>query len=88
MGVYPVGSVIELSTGEIGIVRENNKRDVTRPWLVIITDKEQKPIPEYDVINLLDWSGKGKTIVKYHDPKELRINPNLILDKYKPKPVN
>jgi len=38
MGVYPPGSIVELSTGEVGIVLNSNCRHHTRPRLLLVRD--------------------------------------------------
>lgn len=39
IAIYPIGSVVELNTGEIGIVMDNNKEMPTRPILKIMYDR-------------------------------------------------
>jgi HD-GYP domain-containing protein (c-di-GMP phosphodiesterase class II) len=41
MGVYPTGSLIELSTGEVGIVLSQNRYRRLRPKVMVILDKDK-----------------------------------------------
>lgn len=43
MGVYPPGSIVELSNGEIGIVLETHPKHHLRPKLLIVRDAEHNP---------------------------------------------
>lgn len=42
--VYPVGSLVKLSTGEQGYVIQNHARNSLRPVIRIITDNEARPL--------------------------------------------
>lgn len=41
---YPVGSTVKLSTGEVGLVVENNYFNLSRPRVRIIQDPEGKSL--------------------------------------------
>lgn len=43
LGIYPAGSVVEMTSGEIGIVVEVNEMKKLRPKIVIICDQEKRP---------------------------------------------
>lgn len=49
VNIYPVGTVVELSDGNIGIVIKENKEAQTRPVIQIIKEKKKA-----DIVNLLD----------------------------------
>lgn len=52
IAVYPMGSFIELSTGEIGIVVDNNKETPTRPVISIVFDNYNHRIVRQHEIDL------------------------------------
>lgn len=52
IAIYPVGSLIELNTGEIGIVVDNNKEFPTRPIVRIIIDNNKHKIVRQHEIDL------------------------------------
>ena len=56
---YPVGTEVKLSTGETGIVLQNNFHDLSRPKIRIIKDYKEREIPpsEYYEINLVEEQG-------------------------------
>ena len=46
IGVFPVGSLIELSTGEIAIVVEDNRFRRLEPKILVLTDHNKKQVKE------------------------------------------
>lgn len=46
IGFYPQGSLVELSSGEIGIVAEQNKSDQFKPKILLILDQHKKVVNE------------------------------------------
>jgi putative nucleotidyltransferase with HDIG domain len=52
LGIYPVGSVVELNTGEIGIVVTNNPETRLFPKVLLVRDKDQRAIDPPKIINL------------------------------------
>ncbi len=72
MGVYPVGSLVVLDSGEIGIVMQPHGVLIKRPRVIVISD-EVKPF-------VADLSKRGddgqylRTVKKTLDPNEYRID--------------
>lgn len=52
LGIYPVGSVVELNTGEIGIVISLKPEKHLLPTLMIVRDKNKQPCYPPHVMNL------------------------------------
>lgn len=52
VGLYPVGTMVELSTGEVGVVIQQNRVKRSRPSIVIMLDKEKAPVRDYRVLDL------------------------------------
>lgn len=44
IGIYPLGTVVELHNGEIGIVMHTSPEKRLRPWIKIILDQEHNPV--------------------------------------------
>jgi HD-GYP domain-containing protein (c-di-GMP phosphodiesterase class II) len=72
MGIYPVGSLVVLDSGEIGIVVEPHQALIKRPRVMIISD-EVKPF-------VADLSKRGddgrylRTVKRTLDPNEYKID--------------
>ncbi|MGD8566883.1 MAG: HD-GYP domain-containing protein [Gammaproteobacteria bacterium] len=52
MGIYPVGSTVELSTGEIGVVTTVNEKRHLTPTLLLVLDTQKQPLNRFRYINL------------------------------------
>jgi putative nucleotidyltransferase with HDIG domain len=49
MGLYPVGSVVELDTGVLGVVVRPGERDASRPVVRVLRDHLWETVPPYQV---------------------------------------
>ena len=54
ISIYPVGSMVELSSGEIAMVTSANPHSPLRPVAVILVDSQGHKLKEPRVINLVD----------------------------------
>ncbi|HEX7812787.1 MAG TPA: HD domain-containing phosphohydrolase [Burkholderiales bacterium] len=52
-GVYPVGSLVELTTGAVGIVVAQNRRNRLQPRILLVLDTRKKPYPAPKIVDLL-----------------------------------
>ncbi len=52
VGVYPAGSLVELNSGEIAMVVVVNYRTRLRPLVMIVLDKNKKPLEQYFSLDL------------------------------------
>jgi len=59
VGIYPVGSVVRLNTGEVGIVLRQNREELLRPWIRVVRDGKGRPLPEPLDVNLRDPGSNG-----------------------------
>lgn len=53
LGVYPTGSLVELSTGEVAVVMAQNKVRRLRPRVVVVSTPEKEPTDDFRVVDLL-----------------------------------
>jgi HD-GYP domain-containing protein (c-di-GMP phosphodiesterase class II) len=67
MGVFPIGSIVQLSNAAIGRVCENHPEAPLRPKLELIIDEAGNRLDGKEVVDLLDR--KSLFIVKAVDPK-------------------
>jgi putative nucleotidyltransferase with HDIG domain len=49
MGLYPVGSVVELDTGVLGAVVRPGGLDIARPTVRVIRNQRWEPVPPYQI---------------------------------------
>lgn len=68
IGVYPTGTLVELSTGEIGIITEQNAERRLRPKILILLDADLHPLATPREIDLMaltrDRQGNPVDILK------------------------
>ena len=80
LGMFPVGSIVELSDGRIGIVTEQNPVRRLRPKVMVILDEEQEPLARPVTIDLNRLPGdarkaKAVWIAKGHEYGAFGIDP-------------
>ena len=54
LGPYPVGSFVELNTGEVAVVLEHNRVRRLKPKVMVILDHEKKPYTAPVMLNLIN----------------------------------
>lgn len=72
VGIYPVGSLVELTDGRVGVVVAEHRRRRLRPRILLILDSERNQVAAGSYINLLDEDedemGRPLGILKGVDP--------------------
>jgi HD-GYP domain-containing protein (c-di-GMP phosphodiesterase class II) len=79
MGIYPIGSVVELSTGGVGVVISANRQRRLRPRVALVLSPDKKrynPAPILDLMQVTqDTHGKPYEIRSVLPPGAFGINP-------------
>jgi hypothetical protein len=80
LGVYPIGSLLELDTGELALVMDNETAlDETRPLVVLLEEKGNGGYARAGVADLAERDTQSgaflRTIVKSIHPSTLGIQP-------------
>jgi HD-GYP domain-containing protein (c-di-GMP phosphodiesterase class II) len=79
IGVYPVGSVVQLNTNEIAIVSRTNPDDLVKPEVKIIADQDGLK-PELKIIDLSTEEAKDIHIAGVIDGGKYNIDPANYID--------
>ncbi len=53
IGIYPAGSLVELSTGETAMVLEQNPERKLRPSIIILLNEDRKPYRKYKIVDMM-----------------------------------
>jgi len=84
LGIYPIGSVIELKTGHIGLVVKLNENQRLKPVVMLIMDRNKSFYPRRKLVNLASsiWEKRdGKPeISRILDAKEFNIDVKKIIN--------
>lgn len=66
LGVYPIGTIVELSSGEVAIVIGQNDSARLLPVISVIRDRNKNPMPEtvVNLANVRDKQGQPRVHVK------------------------
>ncbi len=82
IGIYPTGTIVQLSSGEIGVITEQNPKRRLRPVVTLVLDENKKPLRIHRIINLLkqttDKHGKRLDINKSLPQGAYDIDPAKI----------
>jgi HD-GYP domain-containing protein (c-di-GMP phosphodiesterase class II) len=104
IGLYPTGTLVELNTGEVAVVVEQNFERRLKPKIMIVLDAMKKPLAEPAFLDLAqdekEWQAKidaGKVsaseidrveIAQDLDPAAFALDINEIRDLYLSKQAN
>ena len=58
MGIYPIGSVVELSNGSIGVVVSINRARRLRPKVAMVLNSDKTPFTPSRVVDLMEYANE------------------------------
>ena len=77
IGIYPVGSIVELYSGEIGIVIEINREHRLRPKILLILDEHKQKYKPPRIVDLAQFEMMNYDteydIISVHPPESFGI---------------
>jgi len=62
LGIYPVGSLVELNTGEVAVVATFNEAHRLKPTVLLILDPDKQPYPRRALLNLANEHWENRDI--------------------------
>ncbi len=79
VGIFPVGSFVQLNTNEVGVVVHRNQVQQLKPRVMVLTDDQGNQVPQPYTIDLsaqyLLPSKTPRMISRIVDPKEYDLDP-------------
>jgi putative nucleotidyltransferase with HDIG domain len=79
MGIYPVGTLVELSNGMVAVIVNQHRVWRLRPQLMLLLDANKKPLTDFTSIDLfvqtVDEEGNALDIVKSVEPGMYGVDP-------------
>ncbi len=83
LGIYPAGSMVELSTGEVGVVMSEYRARRLRPKVMVILDKDKRLLAEFPTIDLYQITqnedGEAISIKQSLEPGSYGVDPSELL---------
>ncbi len=82
VGIYPVGALVKLESGRIGVVAEHNENDMLRPKIKVFFSSKANAriVPEMVDLSRNLGAGGGDRIVGHEDPAAWKIDPMRLLE--------
>jgi putative nucleotidyltransferase with HDIG domain len=77
IGLFPVGTLVRLNTGEVGVVVHEHPSDPFRPQVKIVRDREGAPLEQPLVVSTSEHGGGDAawSVVEAVDPDATGIDP-------------
>lgn len=75
IGMFPTGSVVELSDGAAGLVLEQNPDNLLQPKVLILITPKGGRLKKPKIMNPGDWQGRGLWIARGHEHGAFGIDP-------------
>ena len=81
LGMFPTGSLVELNTGEVAVVIEQNRVRRLRPKVMLILDRGKKVLRKSKTLDLQkvpcdEGQRRARWIIHGHEAGAFDINPN------------
>jgi len=68
VGLYPIGTLLELESGEVGVVIQQNRVQRSRPRILLLLEKDKSPVPGYKVVDLRAAASQKLRVAKTLPP--------------------
>lgn len=62
IGIYPAGTLVELSTGETAMVLEQNPERRLKPKVIILLDKDKIAYKKYKILDIMKYEGQEQQV--------------------------
>ena len=82
MGLFPIGTIVRLSSEEIGVVTAEHPEDPFRPQVKIIFDAAGTRLEGEHLVNTWERDSRGdfpKAVVESVDPDSIELDPLTVL---------
>ena len=81
VGIYPTGTLVELSSGEVGIVIKENPGKRLRPQVLVILDSDKEQLGDFCEIDLASANGEDRKVIeilKTLEPGAYGLDPEAL----------
>lgn len=64
VGLYPIGCLVEMDNGEVGVIVQHNRVQRARPRILLMLDRDKQPSCSYQIIDLRAPENAQRRIAK------------------------
>jgi hypothetical protein len=78
LGIYPIGSIVQLNTGEVAVVATMNRKQRLKPRVVLVRKPDMTPYTDRPLVNMVERrTPEGRTCEIEHvlEPAAVGIDP-------------
>ena len=75
IGMFPTGSIVEMSDRSVGLVLEQNPANLLQPKVLILRSPKGEALQKPRLLNPREWGGRGLWIGKGHEHGAYGIDP-------------
>ncbi|MBW2090849.1 MAG: HD-GYP domain-containing protein [Deltaproteobacteria bacterium] len=79
LGIYPAGTLVRLSTGEISLVLSVNRSNLLKPRVKLLFDSKDLPVSGNKILDLSEHKNQNREIIDVIDPKALGLDLSILL---------
>jgi putative nucleotidyltransferase with HDIG domain len=82
MGLFPIGTIVRLSTEEVGVVTAEHPEDPFRPQVKVLYDRRGEAIEAPFLVNTWERDSRGdfpRAVVESVDPDSVELDPLTVL---------
>ncbi len=92
LGIYPTGTLVELSTGEIGLIISQNVKQRIQPEILVVLNEQKTLHPKPVVLNLRKYNFKNEdlpiSIVKALPSGEFGLDAGRLMETHRKDKMN
>ncbi len=86
LGIYPTGTLVELSSGEVALIKEQNVAQRIQPVVLMVLGSDKRPLEKLERVDLRDYNraheDKPVSIVRGLAAGEFGLDPNVIMETF------
>jgi putative nucleotidyltransferase with HDIG domain len=75
VGLFPVGTLVRLETGEVAVVNREHANDPFRPQVRVLLDEHGDPLMAPELVNTWEPRASRRSVVEEVDPDSVQIDP-------------
>ncbi len=82
MGLFPIGTIVRLSTEEVGVVTAEHPEDPFRPQVKILFDEKGERLESEILVNTWERDSRGvflRAVIESVDPDSIELDPLTVL---------